>query len=229
MSFSSIFFAVVPASWRHAYSSSSSIGVVDVEAQTVSGTRAPYVLPAEPEQARVVPARTRPRTPYATATITSESLTSSTTVADVNAMDDFLGGVTHVHESRRHDSSSSSNPDSVILEVLPPPPYVDTELPAYSLEPIDEEPDTLAKYMFTFGFLFPLFWILGAVILVSPLTLPRDLEPSKSREELELCERVIRAAEVKWAKRCAWALFTLLVLAAFVGAVIAVVVVKMYP
>jgi len=226
MSFSSIFFAVVPARWRHASSSSSSIGV-DVEAQTISGTCAPYVLPTEPEEARVVPARPRPRTRHATAAITS--LTSSTTVADVNAVDDFLGGV---HESHRHDSarpsSSSSNPYSVLP---PPPPYVDIELPAYSLEPIDEEPPTLAKYIFVFGFLFPLFWILGAVILLYPLTLPREFQvkPSKSREELELCERIIRAAEVKWAKRCAWALFTLIVLASFIGAVIAVVVVKIYP
>ena len=67
--------------------------------------------------------------------------------------------------------------------------------------------------------MFPLFWVLGAIILISPLAVPADFEPSKSGTERERLVRIIRDAELRWAGRCAWALVALSVLAGVVAVI----------
>ena len=62
---------------------------------------------------------------------------------------------------------------------------------------------------------FPPFWILGAIILIYPLTAPPDFEPTKSEMERRQLMQIIRNAELRWAKRCTWALVALLVLGSF--------------
>ncbi|KAJ1301452.1 hypothetical protein OPQ81_008710 [Rhizoctonia solani] len=101
---------------------------------------------------------------------------------------------------------SRAEPDS--------PPYYQ---PAPSYESV-EEPITLASYLFKYGFLFPLFWLVGAFIIISDLqhesspstleaqppspTAPKNIyELQLKREEMAL----LRLAELKWAWRCAYA------------------------
>jgi hypothetical protein len=70
---------------------------------------------------------------------------------------------------------------------------------------------------------FPLFWILGVIILLSPLSAPDSTDPSsgwlaeKSDEERQFVVSEMRRVEVKWAKRCLWALSTLVILGVAVG------------
>ncbi|KAH7924941.1 hypothetical protein BV22DRAFT_1034638 [Leucogyrophana mollusca] len=177
--------------WRRV---SDSPADIDLEAQIITGTHAPFSIPAAPEPAHSAAAPSR--TPD----------NSDTT----NPIDDFFG-VTRAratHESR-HDSYPAASRSSAV-DADAPPSYADaTELPAYTSTPA--EPVTLAMYLFKFGFLFPLFWVLGAIILVSPLTAPADFEPSKSEAERMELVQTMRKAEIKWAKRSAWALLILLV------------------
>ena len=56
-------------------------------------------------------------------------------------------------------------------------------------------------------------------MLMSPLTAPVDFEPSKSGTERQQLVQMIRDTELRWARRCAWALVALLVLACFIGLV----------
>ncbi|KEP49333.1 putative transmembrane protein [Rhizoctonia solani 123E] len=95
------------------------------------------------------------------------------------------------------------------------PPYYQ---PAPSYETV-EDPITLASYLFKYGFVFPLFWLVGAFIIISDLhhesssasylesqppspTTPKDTyELQLKREEMAL----LRLAELKWAWRCAYA------------------------
>lgn len=68
------------------------------------------------------------------------------------------------------------------------------------------------------GAVFPPFWVLGAIALVTPLAVPEPVPPvafgsnmvlDKSRRVQAEVVRAIRAAEVRWAQRCAWALVVL--------------------
>ncbi|CAE6431075.1 unnamed protein product [Rhizoctonia solani] len=94
------------------------------------------------------------------------------------------------------------------------PPYYQ---PAPSYETV-EDPVTLASYLFKYGFVFPLFWLVGAFIIISDLhhessasalesqlpspTTPKNMyELQLKREEMAL----LRLAELKWAWRCAYA------------------------
>lgn len=54
--------------------------------------------------------------------------------------------------------------------------------------------------------MLPLFWIAGALILISPLRAPEDWETSKTETEREELIGSMRRTEVKWAKRCLLAL-----------------------
>ncbi|KAG8219062.1 hypothetical protein J3R82DRAFT_4818 [Butyriboletus roseoflavus] len=184
----------VHGNWRHASSSAD----IALEAQAITGTHAPFAPPIAPEPARTSAAPTR--TPHV---VTTDAI-------------DNLFGVTRPRATResQHDSHPSLGGDMYI----PPPPYADTDLPAYSVDP-NIEPTTLAMYFFKSGFLFPPFWILGAIFLISPLTVLADFEPSKSGMERQQLAQIIRDAELRWAKRCAWALFALLVLAGVVTAI----------
>ncbi|KAL0060478.1 hypothetical protein AAF712_012711 [Marasmius tenuissimus] len=81
------------------------------------------------------------------------------------------------------------------------------------------EPTTLAKYLFKFGLLFPPFWILGALILITPLRAPdEDVNdptsshawlPEKTEAEKAAIISHLRKAELKWAWRCLFALSTI--------------------
>ncbi|KAF9255760.1 hypothetical protein L218DRAFT_966986 [Marasmius fiardii PR-910] len=84
----------------------------------------------------------------------------------------------------------------------------------------DEEPVIWASLLFKFGFIFPLLWLFGALILRDPEHLEQvsevDVETEKrkrwTKSEIERYERT-KGEERKWAKRCLWALVTFGVLA----------------
>ncbi|CAK5268821.1 unnamed protein product [Mycena citricolor] len=142
-----------------------------------------------------------------------------------NIVDDFFGVPSSRTRDSRHDSGSwrnsvasykSSHRDSAAL----PPPYL--EAPEYTVRA--KEPVTLAMYLFKFGFLFPPFWIMGVFILFSPLRAPpptsvsdSDVEcawlPEKTDAERQVIIERLRVAELKWAKRCLYALIALLLAA----------------
>jgi len=67
---------------------------------------------------------------------------------------------------------------------------------------------------------FPPFWLLGAVILLSPLSAPADFEPTKSEAERQQLVQTMRDAEAKWAKRSAWAFLIFLVVIGIIAGVI---------
>lgn len=127
--FSSIF-----GSWRKTFKSSADI---DLEAQTVTGTHAPFTLPpaSEPAHSAVAPTRTPEQ----------DSVTT-------NPIDDFFGvTLTRATRESRHDSYVAPSCISIVMNGEAPPPYADaTELPAYTFVPA--EPVTLAMYLFKFGF-----------------------------------------------------------------------------
>ncbi|KAI0727426.1 hypothetical protein C8Q72DRAFT_795888 [Fomitopsis betulina] len=131
-----------------------------------------------------------------------------------NAIDDFFGA-----SSPR--GTQDSRHDAVSLPVYhddAPPPYYSVEPPAYTQY---AEHPTLAMYLFKFGFLFPLFWIAGALILISPLRAPEEWALSKTEAEREELIESMRQTEIKWAKRCFVALSTLvLIILAIVLAVV---------
>lgn len=99
------------------------------------------------------------------------------------------------------------------------PPYYQ---PAPSYETV-EDPVTLASYLFKYGFVFPLFWLIGAFIIISDLhnesssssslesqltSQPPSPTAPKSPYELQLKQEemaLLRLAELKWAWRCAYA------------------------
>ncbi|KAF8711811.1 hypothetical protein RHS03_01402, partial [Rhizoctonia solani] len=95
------------------------------------------------------------------------------------------------------------------------PPYYQ---PAPSYETV-EDPVTLASYLFKYGFVFPLFWLVGAFIIISDLhhestsgssleSAPASPTAPKNAYELQLKREemaLLRLAELKWAWRCAYA------------------------
>ncbi|KAI0635329.1 hypothetical protein C8Q77DRAFT_1054760 [Trametes polyzona] len=123
-------------------------------------------------------------------------------------VDDFFGAprssssrrtlsLSGTRDSRHDDARSSTLID---VEDVPPPPYeCSVEPPVYTS--VSDQP-TLAMYLFKFGFLFPLFWVAGAFILLSPLQAPSDWEATKPEYERQELIESTRRAEVKWAKRC---------------------------
>ncbi|KAF8603977.1 hypothetical protein BDV93DRAFT_441473 [Ceratobasidium sp. AG-I] len=106
-----------------------------------------------------------------------------------------------------------------------PPQYHVPPAPSYEAV---EEVVTLASYLFKYGFVFPLFWLVGAFIIVSDLQHGADASASalesqpsspttpKSPYELQLKTEemaLLRLAELKWAWRCAYAFAIWFVLA----------------
>ncbi|KAF8338252.1 uncharacterized protein EI90DRAFT_3151994 [Cantharellus anzutake] len=88
-----------------------------------------------------------------------------------------------------------------------------------------KEPNTLSRMLFRFGFLMPVFWLLGALILVLPLKhhpLPRansislPIEEAPTSEDIEAHLNRIRRAELKWAWRSLYALVVVVVTLLFV-------------
>jgi hypothetical protein len=59
---------------------------------------------------------------------------------------------------------------------------------------------------------FPVFWILGSIILCIPLRAPADWEPTKTAEERAELIAHMRQAEKKWARRCLAALVSFVIL-----------------
>ncbi|KAI1791213.1 hypothetical protein LXA43DRAFT_1012874 [Ganoderma leucocontextum] len=142
-----------------------------------------------------------------------------------DAIDDFFGASRPSTRSRnaslsgtrdsRHDEVRLSSPvDDDASDALPPPYEHSISPPAYTQ--VSDQP-TLAMYLFKFGFLFPLFWVAGALILLSPLSAPADWEESKPELERQELIASMRLTEVKWARRC------LIALAVFVLVVVALV------
>ncbi|KIJ94810.1 hypothetical protein K443DRAFT_683492 [Laccaria amethystina LaAM-08-1] len=137
-------------------------------------------------------------------------------VAPINPTDELFG-YTFSSSPRTRDSRH----DSVRMSISDvPPPYVEeSDVPAYTLHA--PEPMTLAMYLFKFGFLFPPFWIFGALILLSPLREPPTSSadapawmPEKTEAERQQIIAEIRTVEVKWAKRCLWAILVLIIVSA---------------
>ncbi|KAJ7638121.1 hypothetical protein B0H17DRAFT_1106204 [Mycena rosella] len=136
---------------------------------------------------------------------------SSSAPNTTNPVDDFFGSRTR---DSRHDRRISAAESAAA-----PPPYVDA--PEYTARP--QEPVTLAMFLFKFGFLFPPFWIMGVIILMSPLRAPPAATPSaawlpeKTESERQAIIDRMRAAELKWAKRCLYALLAFVVLVAVIA------------
>jgi hypothetical protein len=85
---------------------------------------------------------------------------------------------------------------------------------------LQSEPQTLAKYLFKFGFVIPLFWVFGAIMVIhpmSPLAQHTPWPPDEAfvawynqniRTEEDKVEFItlMHEIEMKWAKRCGIAL-----------------------
>ena len=71
--------------------------------------------------------------------------------------------------------------------------------------------------------MFPLFWLAGSLILLSPLRAPEDWEPSKPEYERQELIESMRRTEIKWARRCLGALiiFSLITIAVVLGVFLA--------
>ncbi|KAI0790336.1 hypothetical protein C8Q75DRAFT_732983 [Abortiporus biennis] len=205
----SSFFKTIFGTWRNASPSTTHINVpsrqVDLEAQTITGTRVV-----------IEPTSIPPPTP---------AFSHSPRTSD--PIDDFFG-VSHTSTSTRrsgtHDSRHDMMTPAPLIEEdmdsdMPPPPYADaSDLPSYSAI---AEPLTLAMYLFKFGFLFPLFWFFGIIILISPLQAPENWEPTKTEAEREELIELLRRTEGKWARRCliAFCIFGIAALAVVVTAI----------
>ncbi|KAJ7086171.1 hypothetical protein B0H15DRAFT_782274 [Mycena belliarum] len=141
---------------------------------------------------------------------------SSTTLKSTNPVDDFFGYSLASSRTRdsRHDQRMSAAEST-----LAPPPYIDA--PEYTTRP--KEPVTLAMFLFKFGFIFPPFWLMGLFILLSPLRAPPAATPSaawlpeKTDAERQVIIDRMRAAELKWARRCLYALLVFVLSVAIIA------------
>ncbi|KAI6042389.1 hypothetical protein EDC04DRAFT_2512790, partial [Pisolithus marmoratus] len=94
-----------------------------------------------------------------------------------------------------------------------PPPYSPDwdgqKLPEYT--PSLSETDTVARQLFKYGFFFPLFWAIGVYFIFAPMRVSPDWEQGKTEAEREKILSDLRQTEMKWAKRCLWALLSFFV------------------
>jgi len=119
------------------------------------------------------------------------------------------------------------------------PPYGANDPPSYTrrIENIPGEPRTLAMLLFKFGFLFPAFWVFGALLLISPRCPSDPLSPLSqlsawppntafdawcnenihTEEDKALFLAKVQQVEMKWAKRCLLALGMLLCFSVAIG------------
>lgn len=125
--------------------------------------------------------------------------------AQHDALTDFFGGRGQRLRAERHHTRGDARRESRV-----PPPYSPDwdgeKLPGYSQAVSSPEPDTVAKQLFKYGFLFPVFWAIGTYLLFVPLQVSPDWEEGRSPEEKEKMLADMRQTETKWAKRCFWAL-----------------------
>ncbi|KAF8528118.1 hypothetical protein BU17DRAFT_38415 [Hysterangium stoloniferum] len=128
------------------------------------------------------------------------------------ALDDFFGaGALEAHRPVSYAASSRSS--------FGPPPYapyghavVETSPGMYAVQ----EPPTLARMLFLYGFIFFPFWIVGVFVLFSPLRPTEDWEAGKSEDEKSKLLVILRDTEKKWARRCLYAMSSLLVILALI-------------
>ncbi|CCM03999.1 uncharacterized protein FIBRA_06156 [Fibroporia radiculosa] len=163
----------------------------DVEAQVIVGAHEEFSAPS----------------------LSSPPTALTRSLSRTDPIDDFFGATRSPRGTldSRHDAMSLPNH----CDDVPPPYSRSSEPPAYSR--FAEHP-TLAMYLFKFGFLFPLFWLAGALILLSPLRAPEDWEETKTEAERQELLRSMRRTEIKWAKYClaAFALFAAVVISVVV-------------
>ncbi|KAH8097010.1 hypothetical protein BXZ70DRAFT_895291 [Cristinia sonorae] len=141
------------------------------------------------------------------------------TTDSTDPIDDFFGVSRRGTQNSRHDSVARPAyfaEDADEAELAPPPYAEASELPSYAAV---AEPPTLAMYLFKFGFLFPLFWFAGIIVLISPLNAPENWEPTKTEAERQELIELLRRTERKWAKRCLWASLILSVIAGVITAI----------
>ncbi|KAI5984770.1 hypothetical protein EDC04DRAFT_1628672 [Pisolithus marmoratus] len=58
---------------------------------------------------------------------------------------------------------------------------------------------------------FPLFWAIGVYFMFAPMRVSPDWEQGKTEAEKEKILSDLRQTEMKWAKRCLWALLSFFV------------------
>ncbi|KAG8872387.1 hypothetical protein FRB97_007698 [Tulasnella sp. 331] len=113
--------------------------------------------------------------------------------------------------SSRSSAAVVTSPNRRFSYIPPPPAFG-----------VRESPDTVSRSFFFYGFVFPLFWIMGSFVLVLKLhPIPEDLggnPPSEQQDQLLL----LRATEEKWAFRCLAASITFIIV---LGVIIIVVIV----
>ncbi|KAH0833963.1 hypothetical protein J3R83DRAFT_11180 [Lanmaoa asiatica] len=155
-----------------------------------------------------------------TATSTLDSRTSSTPTLlpppshhsprqlNDDALGDFFGGRGH-RTRTQHRAPPPYSPD-----------WDGEKLPGYASSP-DFEAETVARHLFKYGFFF---WAVGVYFLFVPIRVSADWQPDKTEEEKEKMLSEMRETEVKWAKRCLWALLSFFVCLAIL--IVAVVVSK---
>ncbi|KAF8337999.1 uncharacterized protein EI90DRAFT_2528446 [Cantharellus anzutake] len=150
-------------------------------------------LSASPSPPRApFPAQEHPPPPFTEVPLTASGLTQRQT--------SYLGGEASPQGSDLMATDNEEDPP-----FMPPPAYAPTVDTGPEYTRINENPETLARYLFRNGFFFPFFWILGASILISnlnPIPRPGDLA-SDVKTEAEYAQElgIIRATELKWAWR----------------------------
>ncbi|EAL21826.1 hypothetical protein CNBC5270 [Cryptococcus deneoformans B-3501A] len=83
-------------------------------------------------------------------------------------------------------------------------PIMTEDLPTYS-KMNTEEPNTLAKVLWKWGFLCPLLWFIGMTIMWIPLKSTEEEHDPEKAQKLEEMIVILRKTELKYAKKCAWA------------------------
>nr|XP_031859537.1 uncharacterized protein CI109_004999 [Kwoniella shandongensis]KAA5526609.1 hypothetical protein CI109_004999 [Kwoniella shandongensis] len=101
-------------------------------------------------------------------------------------------------------------------------PTFSEDLPRYA-EQTQTEPKTLAKALWKWGFLCPLFWIVGVMIMFIPLKAELPEEDPEKAQKLEEMITVLRKTEMKYAKRSMYSLVGFVALIAIIVIVVIVV------
>ncbi|KAG7094103.1 hypothetical protein E1B28_007720 [Marasmius oreades] len=124
--------------------------------------------------------------------------------------------------ARTQESRSMPSRNLDLEADIAPPAY--QEPPEYTKK--SAQPPTLAEHLFKFGFLFPPFWILGSLILLTPLRAPDPSSttssfcawlPEKTEAERAIIVSRLRKVELFWAWRCLFALLVIVCLAVAAG------------
>ncbi|TDL27034.1 hypothetical protein BD410DRAFT_783183 [Rickenella mellea] len=101
-----------------------------------------------------------------------------------------------------------------------PPSYASSRTDVESLPPYDGEYKTITRYMFYYGFLFPPLWLIAVIMLTVPLRPVPEWENTKTAAEQAILLARMRSDELKWGKRCLYALITLFAIVALISVVV---------